>query len=205
MNLAPFNISASTNLTKNINLRVTVIRIDPYALNDNNIRVNQFQWDKTGDLGRLTAATVALNLNLRSKQGEKKKKSKYASEEEIAAINANKDAYVDFTEPWSISIGYNLSYSKPARTETINNALNIGGDFSVTKKWKVGFKSGYDFIQQEFTYTTIDIYRDLHCWDMQFQVIPFGTRKRYEVTIKVKAPTLQDLKLTRKRDWYDLN
>ncbi|HIA37209.1 MAG TPA: hypothetical protein EYN89_10900 [Flavobacteriales bacterium] len=56
---------------------------------------------------------------------------------------------------------------------------------------------------KDFTYTSIDIYRDLHCWEMNFNYIPFGLRQSYNFEIKVKSSILQDLKLTRKREWYD--
>jgi hypothetical protein len=76
---------------------------------------------------------------------------------------------------------------------------------NVTKKWKVGFHSGFDFVAKNFTYTTFDIYRDLHCWEMRLNWVPFGPHKMYMITLAVKASTLQDLKLMRKRDWYDTN
>ena len=75
----------------------------------------------------------------------------------------------------------------------------------LTEKWKIGFRSGYDFVNKDFTYTSIDIYRDLHCWEMNFNWIPFGFLQSYNFSIKVKSAVLQDLKLTRKREWFDNN
>jgi len=75
---------------------------------------------------------------------------------------------------------------------------------SLTPKWKIGFQSGYDFINKDLTYTSVNIYRDLHCWEMKFNWVPFGFRKMYTIDINVKSAILQDLKLSRRRDWYDL-
>ena len=86
--------------------------------------------------------------------------------------------------------------------ETVQS-INFNGDVNITKKWKIGFRSGYDFQNQDFTYTAIDIYRDLHCWEMTFNWIPIGFHKSYNLVIRVKSAILQDLKLTKKRDFYD--
>ena len=58
----------------------------------------------------------------------------------------------------------------------------------------------YDNLK-ELTYSSINIYRDLHCWEMILNLIPLGYHRSYTFTIRVKAAILQDLKLERKRDW----
>jgi hypothetical protein len=124
---------------------------------------------------------------------------------EVDMINSNPAAYVDFNIPWSLSMQYNLSWSKYGLNATVNQTMRVAGDVNVTPKWKVGFDSNYDFTRKEFAYTSLNVYRDLHCWEMQFNWIPFGFRQSYNLTINVKSAVLQDLKLTRKRDWFDFN
>jgi hypothetical protein len=63
--------------------------------------------------------------------------------------------------------------------------------------------TNYDFKMKDFGYTSIDFYRDLHCWELHLNWIPLGFRKSYNMTIKVKSPVLQDLKLTKKKDFLD--
>ena len=82
--------------------------------------------------------------------------------------------------------------------------MNFSGDLNLTPKWKIGFSSGYDFSQKTISLTTIDIFRDLHCWEMHFNWIPFGFRQSYNFTINVKSSMLQDLKVNRRRQWFDL-
>ena len=60
-------------------------------------------------------------------------------------------------------MNYNFTYSKPRLDSEIIQSINFNGDVNVTKKWKVGFRSGYDLKNKDFIYTSIDIYRDLHC------------------------------------------
>jgi hypothetical protein len=142
---------------------------------------------------------------LRNTKKDKKKESSKTSEEELAYINSHPEYFVDFSVPWNLYVSYNLRYSKPGLIEVITQSLSFSGDVNITKKWKVGFNSGWDFEAKDFTYTSLNVYRDLHCWEMSFNWIPFGFRKSYTLTINVKSSVLQDLKLNRKRDWYDYN
>jgi hypothetical protein len=79
----------------------------------------------------------------------------------------------------------------------------FSGDLSVTKNWKISVSSGFDFETKKLSLTSVDIYRDLHCWEMSFNWIPFGFRQSYSVNINVKSSVLRDLKLTRRRQWQD--
>ena len=96
-----------------------------------------------------------------------------------------------------------MSYNKQSITQKLNQSLNFSGDLKLTKKWKIGFNSGYDFDAKDLSYTSLNIYRDLHCWEMLVKWIPFGYRQSYNFTIRVKASVLQDLKWEKKKDWYD--
>jgi hypothetical protein len=147
---------------------------------------------------------------LRSKQKKKDIESSKASPEELDMIKANPDAYLDFDQPWSLNIQYQLNYMNnyslitKAMEGKVIQTLSFNGDINISPKWKIGFRSGYDFEQKDFSYTSVDIYRDLHCWEMVFNWIPMGFRKSYNLTIRIKSPTLQDLKLTKKKDFRDL-
>ena len=124
-------------------------------------------------------------------------------------INNNNDLYIDFNIPWSININYKIDYRRTINptidTAYITQSISLRGDFSITKNWKVSFMTNYDFIKEEFSFSSIDIARDLHCWQMGLNWIPFGFMKSYNLTIRVKSALLQDLKLQRRRTWYDNN
>ena len=60
----------------------------------------------------------------------------------------------------------------------------------------------YDNHDKELTYSSINIYRDLHCWEAIFNWIPIGYHKSYTLTIRVKAAILRDLKYEKKKDWF---
>ena len=115
----------------------------------------------------------------------------------------------DYSVPWSVNLSYSFRYDsryqpvdRRFNRDVIQN-LSVSGSVSLTPKWRVGFRSGYDFKQKEVTYTSVDVYRDLHCWEMTFNWIPFGFMRSYNFTIRVKSSVLQDLKLTRQTHHLD--
>lgn len=206
LNWSPLSFNGRTRIGQFLSLNFNGA-LDPYGLDSAGRKINTTWQEQEGKLFRLTSASIALNFSLRGgnkANREKKKSSKFATEEELEYINNNLDRYVDFTVPWSLNIGYNIRYGKPAFEESITQTFNFSGDLSVTENWKVGFTSGWDFEQQEFTYTSLNINRDLHCWQMAIIWIPYGPRQSYNLTINVKASVLQDLKLNRRRDFYDV-
>ncbi len=206
------NVSGRTKIFKQIDLTLVGV-IDPYVYNDSlKKRVERFEYDRNGHIGRLTSAALSLSTSLKSLVKKKDEKAKTSNVkrpatygDELGYVQLHPEYYVDFNVPWDLTVNYNLVYLKPTVRDTVIQSLAFSGNLSVTSKWKVGFHSGFDFIRKDFTFTSFDVYRDLHCWEMRLNWIPFGFRKSYMLTIAVKASVLQDLKLSRKRDWYDTN
>jgi len=123
--------------------------------------------------------------------------------EQLNAINRDPNAFVDFNIPWNFAFQYSFNYSNILGVSQITNTLNFNGDFNLTPKWKFTFNAGYDFKNNGLTPMNIAIYRDLHCWDMSVNWIPYGAYKSYSVTIKVKSSILQDLKLSKRQGFYN--
>lgn len=123
---------------------------------------------------------------------------------QLAQVSTDPNAFVDFNIPWNFTFSYRFDYRKDptALKATLTNTLNFNGDFNVTPKWKVQFTSGYDFQSNGLSPTSFAIYRDLHCWDMSVNWIPIGPYRSYNLTIKVKASILQDLKLSKQQAYY---
>jgi len=206
LNWAPISFNGRTRLGKFLTFQLDGT-LDPYAIDTaTGRRINQSAQKVNGQLLRLTRARTALNFRL---QGGKQKsrpryESKLGTDAQMEEINANPQNYIDFRVPWSLNINYNITYTRPIEEVDLVQTMNFSGDLTVTKNWKVGFSSGWDFESQDFTYTALNINRDLHCWQLAINWIPFGPRQSYMVTLNVKSPVLQDLKLNRRRDYYDV-
>jgi hypothetical protein len=177
--------------------------IDPYAIDTAGRKINQLMWDTQKQIGRLTAANLAISFSLNSKKKSGASSSKKATDEELNMIQRDRGNFADFNVPWNLSVNYNINYSKPGFVKQLTQSVTFNGDLNLTPKWKVGFDSGYDFIKKEMTYTRINIFRDLHCWEMKFNWVPFGVNKSYLLEINVKSAVLQDMKLSRRRSWFD--
>ncbi len=202
LKLSNIGINGRTVLLDRLNINFGT-SFDPYVLDSIGRKIDKFEYTENKRLSRLTSANISAGVSLNSKRKETLNTTK-GTEAEREQILKNQNAYVDFTVPWNLSVNYNFVYSKPGITESnINQSMSFNGDLRLTPKWKIGFSSGYDLKEKDFTYSSFDLYRDLHCWEMKFNWIPFGYHQSYYFQINVKSSVLQDLKLSRKRDWYD--
>ncbi len=180
-----------------------------------------------------TDVTIGLNWTLNQEffKGKNEKKEKKQQEQQPELFTENTLGMPthrpDFNTPWSLTINYSFAYTSrdnPYFYMSYNNlalydilmseaekshigriiqTINVSGEFNITKKWKIGFTTGYDITNRDISYTSIDIYRDLHCWEMRFNFIPFGPRRGWSFTLNVKASVLQDLKIPLKHDFRE--
>lgn len=207
LNLSDIRISGRTRILERLGVNFNM-NLSPYAQDTNGRTINKWLVNETGNLTRLTNATVAITLNLngQSKNNNQALQSDKGTPEELAQINANRAAYIDFNIPWRLDLSYNLTINNTnAATDQTRlvQTLQFSGDISLTPKWKVGVTSGYDFVNNDLSYTSMSIYRDLHCWEFSMTWVPFGAQQMWSFDLKVKSSILQDLKLSRRKDYYD--
>ncbi len=226
LNWSPVSMTGNTSVFDNkvrVNFNAT---FDPYALDDNFRRYNSFQWSTNRSPFRMTRAGVSTTMSFRSAAGSRPDPGTtpdmgmpprgpaddmmdpygediFGHLDDIDHTVHYYGEYVDFNVPWDISLRYNLNYNKPRDEGQINQTLNFSGSLALTPRWQIQFTSGYDFRANDFTMTSINIHRDLHCWDMRFGVVPFGSRKSWNFSIAVKSNILKDLKYHAQRSWYD--
>jgi len=187
---------------------------DPYVYDEVNMRrVNRYSI-QNGVLARLVSFGLSMDYSLNSEAAKNRNKNiddlnantenmTQDQRQQLSRISSDPNAFVDFKVPWNIAASFSFYYSKPGVVSSITSTLNLYGDVNLTPKWKVQYNSGYDFKAKKITLTQFNIYRDLHCWDMSFGWIPFGTYRSYTFTLRVKASILQDLKLNKRNDYYN--
>ena len=83
------------------------------------------------------------------------------------------------------------------------NAASLSGNVNITDKWKIGYNLKFDIKELDLSYANLSVYRDLHCWEMSFNWVPFGGAKSWSFTINVKAPSLNSLKYEKQKDMRD--
>ena len=217
LNLSNINISGRTKVA-GVDVNLGAI-LDPYAYENGHL-INVFEFAKDKKLARLTSANLSFGYAFKSstKADEKKKKEGLGpdgkplpkTEEQKAAELARKNSpvmpeYADFSIPWDFRFDYSLRYSKPNPTvaSSINQTVDFSGNISLTKKWQIGFSSGLDIQKMEVSFTQFNIFRDLHCFQMSLNLVPFGYRQSYSFTIRATAAMLQDLKINKRSSFYD--
>lgn len=204
MNWSTLTMSGRSTLFKQLYLTYSFI-FDPYSINEKGRRVNITEWSANRRLLRFSGGTYSVSLNYRIDQNTFKSKDPERQKNRL---------------PWSLTFNYTFTYGindnleyyrhlyqntdlKPYAHNMVHT-LNVAGDINITKKWRVGFTTGYDFVQKSLSYTSLDFHRDMHCWEMSFNWIPVGYRKGWSFTINVKSSTLRDvLKYKKEMDFRD--
>ena len=210
-NWQPLRISARTTLFKRLIVNYSA-SFTPYVMDSNNNITNEFVWNKQNKLFQKQSAqwNLSLSWNMNSKARNNSLDGVSPTEMLYSPFVNNLETLpdvVDFSVPWNLNLSGNFSrlstYIVKIADYTTNKSFTLSatGDITVTQNWKVGFRTGYDFINKDFTYTSFDFYRDLHCWEMRFNWIPFGVRTGWNFTINVKASILQDLKYEKRNDF----
>lgn len=209
---SPLTLNARTTLFKKLQVQYNAT-FDPYIKDLKGKPINQFEWDLNNRLFRRDNSSWNFSLSYSFGSGKNKPAGSQTSvvvpAEEAEEIINQPENYINWNNPWNFSFSYNLRYNdlfdyiNYTMEHKLIQTLQFNGDVNITPKWKVNFTSGYDFEQSKLSYTSVSVYRDLHCWEMRFNWIPMGIQKSWNFNIKVKASILQDLKLNRKKDFRD--
>ncbi len=185
----------------NINVNAT---LDPYHFEPRGngfVRVNKFYWDEKKRIGRFTNWNVSISTSFQSKNP---KSSQWkASKTKKREYDPVYKEYARFKIPIKLNLSYNLNYDRPFHEFKITETIRADANIQFTEKWGININTGYDLQTQKPAYTNVAITRDLHCWELRFNWIPFGQFKSYNMTINVKSQTLQDLRLQKRRVWQD--
>lgn len=229
--LSNLNWTARTSFfNKKVNVQFTGT-YDPYVYIDNGSasgrRIDRYTWNNGQGIGQLSRLNTAVNFTLKPKKKGKNNndpnsidpnqsafaddgslinQSKNGTEDQKEYIKQNPDQYVDFNVPWSLKVGYNINRSKSglADAQIISHGFRISGTLGLTKNTQITFNSNYDMKKQQFGQTSISVTRDLHCWTLNFSWVPFGRNQSFSLIIQPKSSLLQDLKIQKRRSFYDL-
>ncbi len=170
--------------------------INPYSYRV----VNKFLLSE-GKLARLTSFHLGLSTSF---SGTRKSSAQAPQDTSVRRQNITGMSYnpyeqedPDFSIPWQLSFAFNYYETKvpPYPTRSVN--MNAHMELNLTENWKVSLQTNYDVLTKEFLAPQINVSRDLHCWIMNFTWVPIGDHRYYQLEIRVKAPQLRDLKITK--------
>lgn len=149
---------------------------------------------------------------------EKPKKSLAASSKsESKNADVDPDGYMPFKIPWSFSVSYGIimaeDRSRPIDVKDMRypyrytQNVNFSGNIAISDNWRINFTSGYNFENKKLTTTTMNISRDLHCFEMSCGVV-LSPYTSFNFSFRATSQMLADALKWDKRDngsnidWY---
>ena len=132
--------------------------------------INKFLINEGKGLLRLTNFNFSVSTSLSADKFKSSTKDTAKSNLQSEAYsptqtNIDKGIYnqgdPDFTNPWSLNLSYNYSFSKnnPSLSTESSN-ISAGMDFNLTKQWKFSVAGSYDFMAKEVSAPQIRISRE---------------------------------------------
>jgi hypothetical protein len=214
LNLAPLSLGFRTGIRDAFDLDGGA-SYDFYQLVETSpgrfVRVNKFVLAEEGRLARLTSFRIAVSTRLSGGSSTQTAPPGAAdpglADGSLASSSGavagqgyqtgRADYEPDFSIPWDLALSWNYSESRNPPSVVRSSGVRGSLEFNITPKWKVSASGGYDIVAREPVIPDITISRDLHCWYMNFYWVPTGEYQQYRFEIRVKAPQLRDLKVTK--------
>ena len=195
-------ISGTTRFFKGMTtLRVRTV-LDPYAVDENDRRINQFQRNKNGQLLRYDNTSARFNTNITVKKirelfmGQEEEVVEDVTDELEENRREERFEETDFLslfENFRISHNFSVDWiGLPDGRDTLlvgTHSINCSGNIQLTENWRINIGNfGYDFKRKGITYPSLGFSRDLHCWELGANWQP--TRGTYSFYIQVKPGSL---------------
>ena len=93
----------------------------------------------------------------------------------------DEDGYMPFKIPWNFTVSYGIMMAENTAAEInvktmrypykFTQNLNFSGNIGISDNWRINFMSGYNFEFKKLTTTTMNISRDLHCFEMSCGIV----------------------------------
>ncbi|HZW77918.1 MAG TPA: putative LPS assembly protein LptD [Flavobacteriaceae bacterium] len=202
--------------------------LDPYALDNQNRKIDVFNISQGGSLFRLTNANISINYSFSSKDFESTAPRSRLQDDTFRnggrpddlfgeapdlydhsvtqqktnkKDNINQDWY-NFKIPWDLRFAYTITYNNMQRQNEISSqSLMFSTNLELAPRWSVGMSSGYDFKNKGVTLTQFRFFRDLESWQMSFNWTPIGSiNTAWYFYIGIKASMLSDIKYEKRRE-----
>ncbi len=227
LNWSPLRFTGSIPIVKKLEFNFNG-SLDPYALDNNNRRVDEFNINNGGSLFRLTNANISINYSFSSKllEGKGGDEEDFNSETfrnggrpddlfgNSTPINDRSQFYnedskskkeydwYNFSIPWDFRLAYTITYINTQRQDEISSqSLMFSTNIEFSPRWKVGISSGYDFKNSGVTLTQFRFQRDLESWRLSFNWTPIGsTHTSWYMFIGIKSSMLSDIKYEKRRE-----
>ncbi|MFA6235502.1 MAG: putative LPS assembly protein LptD, partial [Bacteroidota bacterium] len=176
--------------------------------------IDEYLWDNGHGIGRMTSFSINLSTTLSHEMFKSKAEAAadttqagFDEEEEGKSIELDPKSPYNFSIPWNLTLGYDYTMSQfNPELKSRNSGLRANLTFSLTPSLHFTMSSYYDLVNKEIGTPQINIRKDLHCWEINFNWVPSGPYRNFYFVIGLKASQLQDIKLEKRgsdREVYD--
>lgn len=93
----------------------------------------------------------------------------------------DEEGYMPFKLPWNFTVSYGVIMAENTAAKIniksmrypykFTQNMNFSGNIGISDNWKINFTSGYNFEYKKLTTTTMNISRDLHCFEMSCGIV----------------------------------
>ena len=170
--------------------------------------VNQFAFARETDrkLGRILRYDIASTFTFSSKEGQKiigetAQRLRENWNEDYQYFMMRPYEVMDFRIPWRVNLSYNLAWTRNTNITAFNpdassiiQTITYQADLTLTPRWMVSSRGTFDARQMKFSTVSIDLHRNLHCWNLSFFWVPVGFNQSFMLRIAANATMLRDLK-----------
>lgn len=211
MNLSDLNMNLRVSPFKAINF-VANTNLSPYDwIDSTGVTIADYALNTRKKLGRLTSTNFTTTYVLTSKESQKKlndiaQNNGMNWNADYAYFSLYPERIVNFDIPWKFSFTHvysiiaNTSKNKPTdRNFNQIQTLSMNGDISFTKRWKIVGTVNFDVQTARVTYTTLNLTRNMHCWNLMFNWIPIGQNQSFLFSLRSTASMFKDAKLDLKK------
>ncbi len=203
LKLNNLNVSFTSSIIDGVNIRASA-NFNFYKRNENGRRIDEFLF-KSGGLMELVDFSVSASTRFSGGEGGIRMHQEPFFPARYDPLNQSifdpMDARFNtmpvqpLNSPWSVAINFRYSWrlnpnGEPFKTATINiNQIQ----FQLTPKWSFSTRLGYDFIRKEFTPSKFRLTRQLHMWNLSFEMSPFGEFQYYFFKLSINSAALQSI------------
>lgn len=205
LKLSDLSTSLSTSFIPGINLRANAT-FNFYDRDSLGTRIDEFLIKSTGKPAELTNFSVSASYSFNSRGGRNINRVDYFPSRydplsqaifDQMDPNFNSQPVQNLNSPFSVSFSFRYSWRlnpRPGGDNTKSATLNAQNiRFQLTPKWSFSTTLGYDFVRKELTPSQFSLSRNLHCWDLSFQMNPFGDFQYFAFALRVNSGQIQSI------------
>lgn len=196
------NVSISWNITHSFYKYDTDANrvVNTFLLSErglfNSLRLTRFNFDLRWSLGGRKTRSTSTQLSQAGTSGLASRFSQ-SPPAQSQTPEAESRSFSLSDMPWSASVSFRYSLNKFNPNNTTKRAfLELSNvQMQLTKNWRIRYRMRWDIQNGDIADQSISLFRDLHCWEAQFNWNPTGISKGFYFRIGIKASHLRDIKL----------